>query len=119
MPPRLSPGKPDPVWAIKPSQRLALNPNIVTLHEQLGGEHRTEVPVLLTNQRDRVIANAIGDLVVGLAATRPVRQCRATLGTQSEQQPIRLPHAKRERLAALGPLRGFVVTFTEATGLIG
>jgi len=91
--PTLFARKPDPGFGHPAAQRLARNPKTITLGELLGRERRAEVLVLLANQRDRVSANAGGDLVVGRAAASSVCECRATLGPQSGQQAMRLPHA--------------------------
>lgn len=65
---------------------LTRNPQTITLGQLLGRQGRSEVRIVLTNQRYRVIANAVTDPVVRRSADGLVPDRRSTTSPDSVQQ---------------------------------
>jgi hypothetical protein len=79
----LRPGQPDSGLPHPAAQRLSRHPHIMTLVQLLRRQRRTEVCVVLPNQRDGVITHDIRQAVVRRPTTPPVRYRRRTAITVS------------------------------------
>jgi hypothetical protein len=66
------------------------------LREHLCSQRRTEVRIVLTDQRQRVISDARVDPIVGRSSTGPVGQCRTAADLKPLQHPMDVPHADRQ-----------------------